>query len=91
MPHFHDTSNILYIGFNIFERPLYRERHQCCSILSMLKEMSLFIIWILIMYRKTKRYRPVVFVVFEFNCSLVFTCVFTDMEMRVRRKASDMP
>lgn len=56
MPHFHDTSTILYIGFNIFERPLYRERHQCCSILSMLKEMSLFIIWILIMYRKTKRY-----------------------------------
>lgn len=33
----HDTSNILYIGFNIFERPFLEKRHQCRSILSMLE------------------------------------------------------
>lgn len=37
----HDTSNILYIGFNIFERPfLYSKRHQCRSILSMFESTS---------------------------------------------------
>lgn len=46
----HDTSNILYIGFNIFERPfLYSKRHQCRSILSMFESNS----------SQTPKFRPV--------------------------------